>query len=180
MPASRLHRGSQSGEARCHLFCGIDGLPGQDGGIQLVRDSILDASYIYPTCGDQLLQLAVDILDGKPYQKEKRLMSALVTRDNANVLYMQSEELREQSDHLDRLHRQADNYLQQLDTQRTITLLAFIVIALLLVAIVLFYLYHIGKVTLRQERVVNTLWNMNTDAIPQSDEPRHSPQTPWQ
>ena len=170
------HRGSQvlgeGGGSRLPLFCGIDGLPGKGGGIQLVRDSILEASYIYPTCGDQLLQLAVDILDGKPYEKEKHLMSALVTRDNANVLYMQSEELREQSHYLDRLHRQADNYLQQLDTQRTITLLAFIVIALLVVAIVLFYLYHIGKVTLRQERVVNTLWNMNTDAIPQSDEPQ--------
>ena len=47
------------------LFCGIDGLPGQYGGIQMVRDDILDASYIYPTRGDQLLQLALDILDGK-------------------------------------------------------------------------------------------------------------------
>jgi len=39
-------------------FCGIDGLPGEDGGIRLVRDSLLEASYIYPTRGDQLLQLA--------------------------------------------------------------------------------------------------------------------------
>ena len=44
------------------LYCGIDGLPGNDGGIKLVRDSILEASYIYPTHGDKLLQLAVDIL----------------------------------------------------------------------------------------------------------------------
>ena len=49
------------------LYCGIDGLPGENGGISLVRDSILDASYIYPTYGDSLLQLAIDILDGKPY-----------------------------------------------------------------------------------------------------------------
>ena len=28
------------------LFCGIDGLPGENGGIQMVRDEILDASYI--------------------------------------------------------------------------------------------------------------------------------------
>ena len=36
------------------LYCGIDGLPGENGGIQLVRDSLLDASYIYPTHGDSL------------------------------------------------------------------------------------------------------------------------------
>ena len=153
------------------LFCGIDGLPGEGGGIELVRDSILEASYIYPTHGDKVLQLAVDILDGKPYSKESRLQSALVTRDNANVLLMQTEELKEQGEYLDRLHRKADSYLQQLDTQRTITLLSLVVIGLLVIAIVLFYLYHIGKMTLRQERVVNTLWNMNPeDYAPHSDQ----------
>ena len=153
------------------LFCGIDGLPGEGGGIELVRDSILEASYIYPTHGDKLLQLAVDILEGKPYQKESRLQSALVTRDNANVLLMQTEELKEQGEYLDRLHQKADAYLQQLDTQRTITLLSLVVIGLLVIAIVLFYLYHIGKMTLRQERVVNTLWNMKPeDYAPHSDQ----------
>ena len=170
------------GASALPLFCGIDGLPGEGGGIELVRDSILEASYIYPTHGDKLLQLAVDILDGKPYSKEAKLQSALVTRDNANVLLMQTEELREQGEYLDRLHRKADSYLQQLDTQRTITLLSLVVIGLLVIAIVLFYLYHIGKMTLRQERVVNTLWNMQPDdCVPevrpsdsQGEEPRQS------
>ncbi len=36
------------------LYCGIDGLPGESGGIQLVRDSLLDASYIYPTHGHRV------------------------------------------------------------------------------------------------------------------------------
>ena len=147
------------------MFCGIDGLPGEDGGIRLVRDSVLDASYIYPTHGDRLLQLAVDILDGKPYNKETRLMSALVTRSNARVLLMQTDEIIRQSDYLDQLHNRADNYLRQLDNQRTISWLAFGFIVLLLVAIVLFYLYHLGKVRLQQERVVNTLWTMDDKSL---------------
>ncbi len=146
-------------------FCGIDGLPGEGGGIQLVRDSILDASYIYPTHGDQLMQLAVNILEGKPYAKETRLQSALVTRDNADVLLMQTEEILRQTSWLDQLHRKADSYMHQLDTQRIITLLALGVIVLLIVAIVLFYRYHIDKMALRRERVVNTLWNMNPEDI---------------
>ena len=142
------------------LFCGIDGLPGKDGGIQLVRNSILEASYIYPTHGDRLLQLAIDILEGKPYQKETLLMSAMVTRDNANVLQMQSEEILRQENFLNQLHHQASSYLQQLDTQRTITWLACGITVLLLIVFLLFYLYHLSKVNLRRERVVNTLWNM--------------------
>ena len=153
---------------RLPLFCGIDGLPGEGGGIQLVRDSILDASYIYPTRGDELLQLAVDILDGKPYERETRLMSAIVTRKNAQVLQMQSDEMLRQSAWLDQLHQKADIYLQQLDTQRTITLLALVIIALLVVSLVLFYRYHIGKLALRRERVVSTLWDLSPQTLAES------------
>ena len=117
-------------------FCGIDGLPGQDGGIQLVRDSILDASYIYPTHGDQLLQLAVDILDGKPYAKETRLMSALVTSANAKVLLMQGEEMMRQTAYLDQLHKKADNYLRELGTQRLLTWLLAVIALLVTVSAV--------------------------------------------
>ena len=148
------------------LFCGIDGLPGKDGGIQQVRDSLLDASYIYPTHGDQILDLAVRILEGKSYEKETMLMSALVTSDNAKVLQMESEEIMRQAAYLDQLHEKADNYLQQLGTQRIVNWLAIGIIALLLAAIVLFYLYHVGKMTLRKERVVNTLWNIKPEDIP--------------
>ncbi len=148
------------------LYCGIDGLPGENGGIQLVRDSLLDASYIYPTHGDQIIELAVNILEGKPYEKETMLMSALVTRDNAKVLLMQSEELMRQADRLDLLHDKADNYLHKLDVQRVVNWLAIGVIILLLVAIVLFYLYHLSKVNIRRERVVNNLWNLgSTESI---------------
>ena len=146
-------------------ICGIDGLPGENGGIRLVRDSILDASYIYPTHGDQLIQLAVDILDGKPYEKEKLMMSALVTRENAFVLQLQDEEIMRQSHYLDQLHKRADTYLQQLGTQRVVNWMAAGVIVLLLLTFVLFYLYHLKKVTLQRERVVNTLWNLKPEDI---------------
>ena len=142
-------------------FCGIDGLPGPDGGIQLVRDSLLDASYIYPTHGDRIIDLAVRILEGEPYQKETLLMSALVTRDNAKVLLMQSQELMRQADQLDQLHHQADGYLHELDTQRLVIWMALGLIVLLVVVMVLFYLYHLRKTALQRERVVSTLWNMD-------------------
>ena len=154
-------------------FCGIDGLPGKDGGIQLVRDSILDASYIYPTHGDQLIQLAVNILEGKPYEKETMMMSALVTHDNARVLLMQDEEIMRQSDYLDQLHSRADNYLQRLGTQHVINWMSFGVIVLLLLTIVLFYLYHLKKTAIQREHVVNTLWNLKPEEIPSP--PTHHP-----
>ena len=42
----------------------------------------------------------MNILEGKAYQRENRLSSALVTRDNARVLLMQNDETMRQQDHL--------------------------------------------------------------------------------
>ena len=151
-------------------YYGIDGLTGAQGGIQLVRDSLLDATYIYPTRGDLLLELALNILKGKPYAKEVKLQSALVTHDNANVVLLQSHEIERQSEFLQQLHQRADSYLNEINYQRTITLLALGVILLLLIAIALFYRYHRGQVTLRRERVFNTLWNMPEETTPASTE----------
>ena len=147
------------------LYCGIDGLPGENGGIQLVRDSLLDASYIYPTHGDQIIDLAIRILDGQSYDKETMLMSAPVTHDNAKVLLMESEEIMRQANQLDFLHKKADNYLHKLDTQRVINWLAIGIIVLLVVVFVLFYLYHLRKIALQRERVVNTLWNLKPEDV---------------
>ena len=153
-------------------YCGIDGLPGEEGGIRLVRDSILDASYIYPTHGDKIIELAINILEGKPYAKDSRLQSALVTRDNAKVLLMQNEEVMRQAEYLDQLHKRADNYLQELDTQHVINTMSLGVIILLVITLVLLYLYHLRKIKLQQERVVSTLWNMEIEPAPVAEEPK--------
>ncbi len=147
------------------LYCGIDGLPGENGGIRLVRDSILDASFIYPTYGDSLLQLAVDILDGKPYKKEVKMMSAMVTHDNARVLLIQTDETLRQVARLDELHEKVNSYMQQLHNQRTINWLTWGVVVLLVTVIILLYLYRTGKIMMRRERMVNTLWNLNAEDI---------------
>ncbi len=152
--------GNSHSSSQLPLFCGIDGLPGEQGGICQVRDSLLTASYIYPTRGDLLLQLALDILEGKPYEKETLLTSALVTHENANVLYLESEEVVRRSQRLERMQLLASRYLKELSAQKAITVLACGVIGLLLIAIVLFYLYHRGQVNIRRERVLNNLWNM--------------------
>lgn len=134
------------------LFCGIDGLPGKGGGIEMVRDEILDASYIYPTRGDQLLQLALDILDGKPYKRETMQTSALVTSDNANVLILESEEVVRQSQRINRLQEITSNYIQKLSSQRVISIMAVVLIFLLLVLIVGIYYHFLQRYRLNEER----------------------------
>ena len=133
-------------------YCGIDALPGEGNGIACVRDSILEASYIYPTRGDEVLKLAVDILEGKPYSKENPLMAALVTKENANVLMMQYEEMMRLGNHLEQLHDRADEYLHQLSNQRIITMMAAVLVAMLLILLIVIYRYFLQKARIADER----------------------------
>lgn len=114
------------------MFVGIDALPTADGGIEQVINGVLSTSYIYPTRGDLLMQLAMNILEGKPYEKENLLKSALVTRENAEVMLMQAEEMDEQNERLSTLHDKVDWYLSQYRHQK-VYLFLMAIIALLII-----------------------------------------------
>ena len=122
----------KSGIENRMVFTGIDALPTEGGGIELVRDSILTASYIYPTRGDLLLKLAMNILKGNPYEKENLLKSALVTPENAEVMLVQAEEISEQNNRLLTLSGKVDAYLSQYHHQQVYSLLAGIIALLVL------------------------------------------------
>ena len=118
-------------------IAGIDALPVPGGGMENVRDGRMEASYIYPTRGDLVMQLAVNILGKKPYRRDNYLKGALVTRDNANVLLMQNEEMKKQTAHLNSLHGKVDVYLAQYNHQK-VYLLLFSVIIILLIGIMVY------------------------------------------
>lgn len=115
-------------------FCGIDAMPQNGGGMQLVADGTLFASYIYPTRGDEVMRLAMNILTGKKYNRENRLSSALVTKDNARVLLMQNDETVRQQDHLSTLRSRVDKASADFNTQREYLLVLLVFVVLLVVA----------------------------------------------
>ena len=117
-------------------FIGIDAMPKEGGGMQLVRDGELLASYIYPTRGDKVMELAMDILEKRKYKKENLLSSALVTADNANVLLMQDEELERQGDNLLSLRKRVETTTNAFDTQRSYLFMLLFLVVLLIVACV--------------------------------------------
>ena len=127
---------------------GIDALPVPGGGMENVRDGNLEASYIYPTRGDAVMQLALNILEKKPYKRDNYLKGALVTKGNANVLLMQNEEMNKQTARLNALHGKVDTYLVQYNHQKMYIVL-FSIILILLIGIMV-YIY---RTTLMRRRI---------------------------
>lgn len=98
-------------------FVGVDALPGKDYGLDLVIRDILDASFIYPTDGDKVIRLAMDILDGKPYSKDNELSSALVNKNNARIMQIQMNHISEQDDRIEHLNEQIDEFWSRYSIQ---------------------------------------------------------------
>lgn len=140
----RMAHGAWLAARRCGLdgrirFVGIDALPGEGGGIELVRDGVLDASYIYPTRGDIVMQQALSILEGRPYERDLYMKAALVTKDNAETMLMQAEEMSHISDQLEKLHGRVDFFFTQYSHQKVYFLLCAIILLLVIVAFAAFY-----------------------------------------
>ena len=132
-------------------FCGIDAMPQKGGGMQLVADDTLFASYIYPTRGDEVMQLAMNILTNKKYKRENQLSSALVTRDNARVLLMQNDETVRQQDHLSALRSRVDQAASDFNTQRIYLLVLLVFVVLLIVACAFAIRAYVAKARINRQ-----------------------------
>src|SRR5574344_223174 len=113
------------------MFVGIDALSTPDGGIKAVEDGVLSATFIYPTCGDRVMRLAMNILAGKTYQKDNTLYTALVDKGNAKIISLQSNEISNQDKKLETLHGKVDLYFTQYSNQKVYLVLFIIIIVLL-------------------------------------------------
>jgi signal transduction histidine kinase/DNA-binding response OmpR family regulator len=132
-------------------YYGVDALPTPGGGIEHIQKGILTASYIYPTRGNELLHLALNILEKKPYKKENLLKSAVVNSDNADVLMMQYQEQQRQSENLETLHGKVDQYFDQVNVQEMIILLFSILIAGAIATAYFIYRSYLMKARLSEE-----------------------------
>lgn len=131
-------------------LCGIDAMPQHGGGMQLVAEGKLFASSIYPTRGDEIMRLAMKILTHKPYDRENRLSSALVTEANARVLLMQYDETTRQQGHLSELRDRVDKTVSDFKTQRIYLLI--MLGALLLLGMAYVYVVRANRAKARLNR----------------------------
>lgn len=132
-------------------FFGVDGLPGPNGGIERVKQGQMEATYLYPTRGTDLFKLALRILEHKPFPRETTLQSALVTKENADILLLQDVEVQRQSENIDALHQQMDKFLQRYSNYRTVAILSGVILVLLIVFLITFYRLYLSKSRLNDE-----------------------------
>lgn len=109
---------------------GIDAAPNI--GIKAVADSVIDATFLYPTEGHRLIRTALAILKNQPYERETILpVSSAVDLTNADILLMQNETLNEETGKMRLLKAQVDDYWAQHSSQTSLFYASIAIIILL-------------------------------------------------
>ncbi len=133
---------------------GIDGMP--DEGISYVQQGVEDGTYIYPTHGEKIVRLALDILTGKSYERDNFLPSMMVTPGNADLVAMNSRELLRQGDDIITIHGKLEQSLLHYDVQHKLLLASIIVIVALVVAVIMsLRAWLLARKAIRQRQAVN-------------------------
>lgn len=115
---------------------GIDAAP--EIGIRAVADGTIDATFLYPTEGQRVVRLALDILKGEPFSRETMLpMASPVDATNADILLLQNESLKEETAKMEWLKMQVDEYWTRHSAQTTLFYAAVVILFLLLAGIFL-------------------------------------------
>lgn len=124
-------------------FIGIDALPGKGKGIEAVSNGYLTASFVYPTGGTTAIKVAWQILNGQPVSKQYALTSALIDKENAGTLYLQTEQL---ADYQEQIEKQRNNLEEMLSEYRFLQNSVGLILLLLgVVGLLALYVIHIFR-----------------------------------
>lgn len=112
------------------MVIGIDAAP--QIGIKAVSDSVIDATFLYPTEGHRIIQTALAILRGEPYERELCFpVSSAVDMSNADILLLQDDALRQETDKMKQLKDSIDDYWKQHSAQTSLFYACLVIIILL-------------------------------------------------
>lgn len=135
---------------RNYKYTGVDGMATEGGGLELVRDGIFEASYLYPTKGDEVIALAMKILKHQPYARDNYLSTSIITQANAALTLMEARDAERQTRNLKTLHKQVDQYLSDYNSQKIMLIGLCLFLFVCLAAAALIFRGYLIKVRLNE------------------------------
>lgn len=141
----------QMGLQHRYKFTGVDGMATKGGGLELVRDGIFEASYLYPTNGDEVIALAMKILKHQPFERKNYLSTSIITQENAELTLMEARDAERQAHNLKALHKQVDRYLSDYNSQKVMLIGLCLFLLVCIVAAAMIFRSYVVKAKLNEE-----------------------------
>ncbi|RVT78731.1 helix-turn-helix domain-containing protein [Flavobacterium sufflavum] len=121
-------------------FVGVDGLNGPNGGIQLVKDGILEATVLYPTGGSDAIKLALKLANNEIVPKNNKLSTILIDSLNADIMSNQFDKISIQQSDIEEQQNVIKDQVKKYSTQSNL-LKMVLVLSLLLLSLSIYSIY---------------------------------------
>ena len=145
------HQATQKLGIKGVKIVGVDALPTPGDGIEAVKNGTFLATFVYPTHGDEVLKLAMNILEGRPFQRETILQTGVIDAANAESALQQWAELTLLDNKMQRLNHRIDESLAQYSNQKTILVLGILLVFILMVFAFVVLKAYFAKVKLNEQ-----------------------------
>lgn len=135
---------------------GVDALAGKESGLDLVTGKVITATMLYPTGGQEAIQIALKILNGQPVKKENLLQTTVIDSTNVRIMQLQAAKTASQQQQIERQQEVLAEQNRIYNNQRTFL---YILVSLLAFALtlggILFYLFKQNRRINKQLQIQN-------------------------
>lgn len=119
---------------------GIDALNGAGGGVEYLSQDFIDATFLYPTGGDTVVNIARSILSGAPYRRENILTSTVVDKSNMRLYSLQVRRIDEQQKKVEELNSKIMLNMAKYNRQQQLFYLICVIVIVFMVLIGALYM----------------------------------------
>lgn len=127
------------------VFVGVDAVYGEDHGLEWVTHGDLSASVLYPTGGDVLVETAVKILKGEPFEREHILPTFVVDARQAALLNDMDQAVIHEVEKVHWLQSRQRELLRRIDVENIALVLLLVIIVLVVVVMVQMRRHHLER-----------------------------------
>lgn len=121
------------------IIMGVDGLTGAGNGVEAIAEGRVDASAVYATGGDLIIQTAVKILEGQPFERNTNLATYLIDAETAPLMNNIYKEVDHQVETVHMLKSRVDYFWQQHNLEQTLLYTLLGIVALIIVFVIVLY-----------------------------------------
>jgi len=120
-------------------FLGVDGLNSVNGGIELVKNGVLDGTILYPTGGNEALKLALKMYHKEAISKNNILNTIVIDKNNAEIIENQMDKVDQQQAVIElqqgAINLQEKEYASQNNLVRLLSFFLMIILSLTIYSI---------------------------------------------
>lgn len=135
---------------------GIDALSGPDAGIDFIENHQITASLLYPTGGEEAIQLALKILKRENFQKENILPTLVVDSTNVRLMKLQTDKINSQQKEIEKQQNILSEQIRIYKNQRTFNnILITALFLVVLLGLIVFFSWRKNKRISKKLQVQN-------------------------